>query len=96
MTAPTDLARDADRPPVVNTHVHVPPNFSAFTSVADAVGAAAAQGVRAMGISNFFDQQVYRLFAGGRGGWTNFLAALGARLQPSGVEEGASAPRRRR
>ena len=40
--------------------------------------------------------QVYRLFAGGRGGWTNFLAALGARLQPSGVEEGASAPRRRR
>ena len=40
--------------------------------------------------------QVYRLFAGGRGGWTCFLTALGARLQQNGVEEGPSAPRRRR
>jgi hypothetical protein len=49
--------------PVVNTHVHFPPNFSAFTTVADAVGTAAAEGARAVGISNFFDQQVYALFA---------------------------------
>ena len=48
--------------PVVNTHVHFPPNFSAFTTVADAVGAAAAEGARAVGISNFFDQQVYAQF----------------------------------
>ena len=40
--------------------------------------------------------QVYRLFAGGRGGWTSFLAALGARLERSGVEEGPTARRRRR
>jgi len=48
--------------PVVNTHVHFPPNFSAFATVADAVGAAAAEGARAVGISNFFDQQVYAAF----------------------------------
>ncbi|MGV8907992.1 MAG: hypothetical protein ACOH1Y_03350 [Propionicimonas sp.] len=48
--------------PVVNTHVHFPPNFSAFTTVADAVGVAATEGVRALGISNFFDQQVYAAF----------------------------------
>jgi hypothetical protein len=49
--------------PIVNTHVHFPPNFSAFTDVADAVGFAAAEGVHAVGISNFFDQSVYRQFA---------------------------------
>jgi hypothetical protein len=48
--------------PLVNTHVHFPPNFSAFTTVADAIGAASAEGVRAVGISNFFDQQVYSAF----------------------------------
>ena len=51
------------RPPVVNTHVHFPPNFSAFTTVADAVAAASADGAGALGISNFFDQQVYARFA---------------------------------
>ena len=40
--------------------------------------------------------QVYRLFAGGRGGWTSFLAALGERLERTGVEEGPTARRRRR
>ncbi|MDR1768587.1 MAG: hypothetical protein LBR32_09220 [Propionibacteriaceae bacterium] len=47
----------------VNTHVHFPPNFSAFDTVAEAVAAAAAQGVRAVGISNFYDQSVYGRFA---------------------------------
>lgn len=49
--------------PVVNTHVHFPPNFSAFATVADAVGTAASEGVAALGISNFYDQRVYGLFA---------------------------------
>lgn len=49
--------------PVVNTHVHFPPNYSAFTTVTDAVTAAAAEGAAAIGISNFFDQQVYADFA---------------------------------
>jgi hypothetical protein len=48
---------------LVNTHVHLPPNFSAFASVADGVQAAAAEGLKAMGISNFFDQHVYAGFA---------------------------------
>ena len=49
--------------PVVNTHVHVPPNFSAFTRAADVIEAAVAQGAAAIGISNFYDQQVYDQFA---------------------------------
>lgn len=49
--------------PVVNTHVHLPPNFSAFATVEDAVAAAVSEGVRALGISNFFDQQVYARLA---------------------------------
>ncbi len=49
--------------PIVNTHVHLPPNFSAFTTVAEAVQAGADQSVRAMGASNFYDQRVYARFA---------------------------------
>ncbi len=49
--------------PVVNTHVHFPPNFSAFGTVADAIDAAGREGAGAVGISNFFDQQVYARFA---------------------------------
>ena len=49
--------------PIVNTHVHVPPNFSAFASPEDVVASAQAEGVRAIGISNFYDQQVYGRFA---------------------------------
>ena len=49
--------------PVVNTHVHFPPNFSAFGTVTDAIETAVAEGVAAIGISNFYDQQVYARFA---------------------------------
>lgn len=49
--------------PVVNTHVHVPPNFSAFDTPEGVIAEARAQGVRAIGISNFYDQQVYGRFA---------------------------------
>ncbi|HOC14218.1 MAG TPA: hypothetical protein PLL50_02290 [Propionicimonas sp.] len=61
----TDTAvRDSAQPiPVVNTHIHFPPNFSAFETVADVVATATAEGARAIGISNFFDQQVYADFA---------------------------------
>jgi hypothetical protein len=54
--------RTAGRP-LANTHVHVPPNFSAFDSVEDAVRGAAAEGVRVMGVSNFHDHRIYRRFA---------------------------------
>lgn len=48
--------------PIVNTHVHFPPNFSAYATVAEAVEAGRAQQVAAIGISNFYDQSVYELF----------------------------------
>lgn len=48
--------------PIVNTHVHMPPNFSAYANVDDAIAAGVAEGVRAIGISNFYDQGVYRHF----------------------------------
>ena len=49
--------------PIVNTHVHLPPNFSAFETPEAAVAAASAEGVRVVGASNFHDQRVYRRFA---------------------------------
>ncbi len=49
--------------PVVNTHVHLPPNFSAFETADDAVRTAAAEGVRVMGASNFHDLRIYARFA---------------------------------
>ncbi|MDR0415877.1 MAG: hypothetical protein LBH76_00900, partial [Propionibacteriaceae bacterium] len=62
-TPPADADGDgpaADAPlPVVNSHVHAPPNFSAFRRPADVIAAAQAQGVKAIGFSNFFDQRVY-------------------------------------
>ncbi|MDR1387519.1 MAG: hypothetical protein LBJ44_08050 [Propionibacteriaceae bacterium] len=50
------------RPPAVNTHVHLPPNFSAFANLGQAVEAARHQGLLALGISNFYDQRVYAEF----------------------------------
>ena len=45
-----------------NTHLHVPPNFSAFTTVEDAVETAAREGVKVIGTSNFHDFGVYDRF----------------------------------
>lgn len=54
----------ATRPPLAfNTHLHVPPNFSAFTTVEDAVETAAREGVQVVGTSNFHDFGVYDRFA---------------------------------
>ena len=47
----------------VNSHVHLPPNFSAFASPAEATERAAAQGVRALGTSNYYDYSAYGPFA---------------------------------
>ncbi len=48
--------------PIVNTHVHLAPNFSAFGTAEDAVAAAAADGARVVGASNFHDTRVYARF----------------------------------
>ena len=45
-----------------NTHLHVPPNFSAFTTVEDAVETSAREGVKVIGTSNFHDFGVYERF----------------------------------
>jgi hypothetical protein len=49
--------------PAFNTHVHLPPNFSAFDTVEDAVATAAREGARVIGSSNFHDFGVYDRFA---------------------------------
>jgi hypothetical protein len=47
----------------VNAHVHLPPNFSAFRDVKQAVDQAAEQDVRVLGASNYYDYEVYGDFA---------------------------------
>ena len=49
--------------PIVNTHVHLPPNFSAFQTAEQVVQIAAAEGVAAIGTANYYDFRVYRRFA---------------------------------
>jgi hypothetical protein len=49
--------------PIVNTHIHLPPNFSAFETPEQAVQIGAAEGVAAMGTANYHDFRVYRRFA---------------------------------
>jgi hypothetical protein len=44
----------------LNAHVHLPPNFSAFDSVSQAIELAAGQGLWAFGASNYYDYTVYR------------------------------------
>jgi mannitol-1-phosphate 5-dehydrogenase len=57
----------------VNTHVHLPPNFSAFDTPEQAVRLAAAEGVWVLGSSNYYDFRPYRRFA---------AAAAGAGVMP--------------
>lgn len=48
--------------PLVNSHIHLPPNFSAFTTVQQAVDLAANQKIGALGVSNYYDYEVYTDF----------------------------------
>jgi hypothetical protein len=43
----------------VNAHIHLPPNFSAFESVQQAVDLAAAEQIGVLGVSNYYDYEVY-------------------------------------
>ncbi|HEY9171826.1 MAG TPA: hypothetical protein VI136_06040 [Verrucomicrobiae bacterium] len=49
----------------VNSHIHLPPNFSAFQSVQEAIEHAAAQGIGVLGVSNYYDYDVYGDFVVG-------------------------------
>ena len=44
--------------PMVNSHVHIPPDFSTFVNADALVAAALSQGVRAIGVSSRFDLRV--------------------------------------
>lgn len=48
--------------PKVNSHIHLPPNFSAFHSVEQAIDLAASQGMDVIGVSNYYDFGVYDNF----------------------------------
>ena len=45
-----------------NSHIHLPPNFSAFETVEQAVELAADQGVQVLGCGNYYDYSVYQRF----------------------------------
>jgi hypothetical protein len=51
------------KPVKFNTHIHLPPNFSAFDTVEHAVELAAEEGIRVLGAGNYYDFSVYREFA---------------------------------
>lgn len=48
--------------PPVNAHIHLPPNFSAFDSVEQTVSLAAEQQIGVLGVSNYYDYDVYGEF----------------------------------
>lgn len=54
---------EPERRPRVNAHIHLPPNFSAFSSVRQAVELAGAQDVHVVGVTNYYDYEVYGDFA---------------------------------
>src|SRR5260221_4570843 len=47
----------------VNPHIRLPPNFSSFDSVEQAVDLASEQGLKVLGASNYYDYSVYGDFA---------------------------------
>jgi hypothetical protein len=46
-----------------NSHIHLPPNFSAFETVEQAVSLAAEQSISVLGVGNYYDFSVYETFA---------------------------------
>jgi hypothetical protein len=56
------MPTDTQIPLNVNSHIHLPPNFSAFRSVDDALDCAAAEGIGVLGVSNYYDFTVYSAF----------------------------------
>jgi len=53
---------DLPRSLTYNSHIHLPPNFSAFETVAQAVQIAADEGVQVVGCGNYYDYSVYQSF----------------------------------
>jgi hypothetical protein len=95
---PAEIRALADRgygpatPPRVNSHIHLPPNFSAFDTVEQAVSLAAEQEIGVLGVSNYYDYDVYGEFverARGRGIFPLFgleIISMQADLRDAGVK----------
>jgi hypothetical protein len=65
VAALTQAARQGDgltKRPLFNSHVHFPPNFSAFDSVGQAIEMAADQGIGVLGTGNYYDYSIYTDF----------------------------------
>jgi hypothetical protein len=66
--APAEIRALAERgygaasPRPVNAHIHLPPNFSAFDNVEQAIALAAEEQVSVLGVSNYYDYNVYGEF----------------------------------
>lgn len=46
--------------PDVNAHIHTPYSFSAYGSISEALDRAAAEGVRIVGINDFYSTDGFR------------------------------------
>ncbi len=76
--------------PAVNSHIHLPPNFSAFDTVEQAVVLAAEQNVQIVGLSNYYDYAVYEDF-GARARHNKIIPLFGIEIismQQSLLEQG--------
>ena len=91
LAAPDELRRMAAEGkapagrPKCNSHIHLPPNFSAFESVEQAVAMAAEQHVRVLGVTNYYDHRVYGAFgdaARGRGVFPLFGLEIISLVEP--------------
>lgn len=66
---PAEIRKLADEgfgstlPLLGNAHIHLPPNFSAFETVQQAIDLASNQEIGVLGVSNYYDYQVYSDFA---------------------------------
>jgi predicted metal-dependent phosphoesterase TrpH len=49
--------------PQSNAHIHLPPNFSAFMTVEEAIKQAASEDLKLLGASNYYDFSVYSKFS---------------------------------
>jgi len=80
-----------------NAHIHLPPNFSAFDNVEDALSDAKTEGIRLLGASNYYDYRVYEPFILGAltsgiypvlgmeiVSWINELATSGVKVNDPG------------
>jgi hypothetical protein len=84
MTSPSPL--------LVNAHVHLPPNFSAFESVSQAIRLASEQDIAVLGTTNYYDYSVYDNFASAAKAAKIYplfgieVITLDAKLQAAGIK----------